>query len=1001
MRLPISACIIAKNEEKHIRKAISSVINLVEEVLILDTGSDDKTIETAKESGATVFSTEWQGDFAKARNEIIEFARSKYILMLDADEYLCETSISALQSFCLLADDKLVGRVTQVNELGNNQGRSNVKLIRIFPNQPDYRYSGKVHEQLTYNGETPRSTDTAIELIHVGYDINTIAKKDKINRNLSLLHEELIERPDDSYILYQIGKTLSVSKRYEEAIAYYEQSIEKLNAKGGRENNFIPSLLKCYAECLFHIQNWQLCFEVIHTAVDMFPDYTDLYYLYAQALTKSTVINDLQDIEDIYKYCLHLGEANPNRYETVQGVGSFLAHYNLGVYFEISNKSEEALMHFREAALLGYDAALKKVHLLDTDDNCTDQGKSSISICMIVKNEEKHIRMCIEKATKIANEIIIVDTGSTDDTVNIVKHLGIEPYLYEWKNDFSSARNYAISLATSEYIFQLDADEMIEFNPVDLDGVLTKDYYLVKIKNYMSDGTYNYHSSIRLFKNKIGLKYKGRLHEQINIRDFEGSTEGYIDSLVLHHLGYLEQEIKNKNKLSRNMTILLEEVKENPTAFNYFNLGNQYKVQGDYWDAINAYKKSFSIGSYYTFTSRLLLNLIQTLIELKEYDQAIKVANDGILMYPQYTDLHYYRGIVYKKIGYLRDAEESFNDCLKLSDVKDPYLSTYEGTGTYLALIKLAEIYYEEQQYDKALSFLTQALKYNVKYRPALEMWLNLSRISNDADESQQFIRMFKPESQKDIKNTIHLLYSSRHRILLYYLESYVKNPDADMIAIINLYNGNYNAARVYWQSKENVNRERFREVFLVTVILQDEELFDKWKEEAELNKSEQEILKSIIRRSKLESREYSTTLIKVLRNLFLDILMHKLYDLLDYFNQNAKSGLIRYYLADTLVQFGFSQVALDLLVDEGKSHERARIYELTGDILQLNNSWSDALYYYYQVKKMEKPSFHLNYKIYLLNKRLGHECEATKSLCELASAVPQSTWAKNMMQYQ
>ena len=90
-----------------------------------------------------------------------------------------------------------------------------------------------------------------------------------------------------------------------------------------------------------------------------------------------------------------------------------------------------------------------------------------ISLCMIVKNEEDTIARCINSVKDIVDEIIIVDTGSTDNTLKILKNLNIVPYRFEWINDFSAARNFSFSKATKDYILWLDADDIL--NPDDIE----------------------------------------------------------------------------------------------------------------------------------------------------------------------------------------------------------------------------------------------------------------------------------------------------------------------------------------------------------------------------------------------------------------------------------------------------------------------------------------------------------------------------------------------------
>ena len=105
-----------------------------------------------------------------------------------------------------------------------------------------------------------------------------------------------------------------------------------------------------------------------------------------------------------------------------------------------------------------------------------------ISSCLIVKNEAENIARCLESIKSISDEIIVVDTGSTDNTVEIAKSYGARIYFYEWDNNFSNARNFALEKATGDWIIFLDADEYFEENtPKELKNVLK---HMVYNKDY-------------------------------------------------------------------------------------------------------------------------------------------------------------------------------------------------------------------------------------------------------------------------------------------------------------------------------------------------------------------------------------------------------------------------------------------------------------------------------------------------------------------------------------
>lgn len=175
MTLPISVCILAKNEEEHIVKAIRSVASFVEEVLVLDTGSTDNTVELAKQAGAKVYSTAWKDNFSEARNELIQLANSELVLMMDADEQYVGSE-RELKS-CVDEAAPFAGSVKIINLLDDHD-QSETYITRIFTRR-HYSYEGSIHEQLTYNGIPTEAKITEISVLHYGYSKSVIEKKER------------------------------------------------------------------------------------------------------------------------------------------------------------------------------------------------------------------------------------------------------------------------------------------------------------------------------------------------------------------------------------------------------------------------------------------------------------------------------------------------------------------------------------------------------------------------------------------------------------------------------------------------------------------------------------------------------------------------------------------------------------------------------------------------------------------------------------------------------
>jgi len=164
----------------------------------------------------------------------------------------------------------------------------------------------------------------------------------------------------------------------------------------------------------------------------------------------------------------------------------------------------------------------------------------TISLCMIVKNEEKILGRCLDSIVDLMDEIIIVDTGSTDDTKNIASRYGAKLYDFQWIDDFSAARNFAFSKATCEYIYSADADEVLSEENREKFRVLKENLMpeieLVQMKyaNQMQFGTvYNFDEEYRpkLFKRERGFVWIDPIHEIVRVEPVV-----YDSDIVINHL---------------------------------------------------------------------------------------------------------------------------------------------------------------------------------------------------------------------------------------------------------------------------------------------------------------------------------------------------------------------------------------------------------------------------------------------------------------------------------
>lgn len=215
----------------------------------------------------------------------------------------------------------------------------------------------------------------------------------------------------------------------------------------------------------------------------------------------------------------------------------------------------------------------------------------TLSLCMIVKNEEANLKRCLDSVIGVIDELVIVDTGSTDATLDIARSYQAKIYYHEWKNDFSEARNASLEKATMEWILVLDGDEAlapegrVRLKP--LLANISADAVLFRVRNFNPPDAlteYNDSFQIRAFRNRPQYRYQQRVHNQIGIAiaAHGGTIVNHGDDLIIWHYGYVKNTVQgNQDRLVRSVRMLETAVNEDPNniylnaklAVIYFHLG--------------------------------------------------------------------------------------------------------------------------------------------------------------------------------------------------------------------------------------------------------------------------------------------------------------------------------------------------------------------------------------------------------------------------------------------
>lgn len=346
----ISLCMIVKNEEKHLEKSLDSIVKYIKDIVIVDTGSTDKTKEIAKKYTNKVYDFKWCNDFSKVRNYSISKASNDLILVLDADEIILNLDKENLEKI-IIENREDVGRIVRKNEYlrNNNKFIYNEHVNRIF-NKNKYQYDGLIHEQIVKKDGKEYSTyNLPIVINHIGYSNDEINRKNKISRNLQLLKESLINKGNDPYIYYQLGKSFYMDNNYNEAKFNFERSLDfNLDTK----YEYVQDLIESYGYSLINLGEYKNSLKFLNL-YEEFKNSADFVFLIGLIYMNNGLFN-----ESIIEF----KKAKNFEICKMEGVNDYLANYNIGVIYECLGNKAKALEFY--SMCTNYSKALDRINIL-------------------------------------------------------------------------------------------------------------------------------------------------------------------------------------------------------------------------------------------------------------------------------------------------------------------------------------------------------------------------------------------------------------------------------------------------------------------------------------------------------------------------------------------------------------------------------------------------------------------------------------------------------------
>lgn len=691
----ISLCMIVRDEENNLEACIDAVKSLIDEIIIVDTGSKDDTIEIAKRKNAKVFNFAWKDNFSAARNFAIQQASCDWILNLDADHIFdCTNSMELKNKLKNTSHYAYLLEECSNKENGNQQF---LERLILFKNKCGFKFKGIIHESplksiIDYAKskkiKMPIGKFDLCKIDHIGRE--KYLKKQK--RNLPILKNAIAREPDNFHYRFRLLLTyrnLRLLKEYDELLLNTVYKLEKQK----------PALTESIVGIWGQFGDWVI--------KDSNADDVEKFYDTAGTINEKTKWNDIRlvwpyvkisifqkkydkAIEDLKK-CIQNGIAPKHIalsveeritpvYQLLKLVNDFKSGKDfiriiLGLENLLENtglKAERVFRTIHDNDKILYNA-IKEItgHELVFDESyyaVKNIQKPGISLCMIIKNEEENLDRCLKSVADIVDEIIIVDTGSTDNSIKIAKKYNAYILKYDWNNDFAKARNFGLQNAKGDWILQLDADEELlsatkrllttEICDTTADGIN------VIIRNHQPKGeTLNYldEQQVRLFRNKSEYRFCNRIHEQIIPSIAEAGGIFSESEIIISHYGY---QTENDKRTKRNLSLLNNELKINPEDPHIlFKLGETYKALKKWDKAADYLTQALAHSSLTNEVKELIyLRLGQISLAKNNYEIAKKYAQACLRFNGKNAMAKYILGVAMMYLKETKDALVLFSE---------------------------------------------------------------------------------------------------------------------------------------------------------------------------------------------------------------------------------------------------------------------------------------------------------------------------------------------------
>lgn len=364
-------------------------------------------------------------------------------------------------------------------------------------------------------------------------------------------------------------------------------------------------------------------------------------------------------------------------------------------------------------------------------------------MCMIVRDEEQNLPSCLETVRPLVDELIVVDTGSSDGTRRCAAQFGACVYDFKWVDDFSAARNESLRHATGDWVMWLDADDRLDAEGqaglADLRPQLASEradicsvQVFSPVKSATSSGCRV--TQARLFRRTSGMRWRRRVHEELVPENPETRLEMRPTELVVQHVGYMDPA-RRKAKLHRDLRLLQLDYAVNPDdPLTLFHLAWEHLELEHFTETRRFARRGLTRNPD---LPKFYLMLAQAQSKMNEKPQALATCDKGLIRIPDDQELLYLRGVLQGELGDLAGAEQTLMKLINLPPQRFFFFGGEDGLQTEKARFMLGLLYHEQHRWAEAELQFRTALR---RHPRSSQAWLGLGQLYLAVGQTEGFV---------------------------------------------------------------------------------------------------------------------------------------------------------------------------------------------------------------------------------------------------------------------